>query len=133
MWVAVDADFHLHSDNEAPSSSHGPIGADSASDNREATLSSQDILDPFIAIVLILMKQRLVSAGNDMSEKAESSSHAEIPEEVDFELLFRNTVISLEVITRDMSPRTYWIGKMGERRPSGFEWIIIPIPSLFNI
>lgn len=125
VWVAVDADFHFHSDNGASSSSHGPIGTDSASDNREATLSSQAILDPFIAIVLILMKQRLAAA--------EGSSHVEVPEEVGVELLFRNTVISLEVITRDMSPRTYWIGKMGERRPSGFEWIIIPIPSLFDI
>lgn len=133
VWVAVDADFHLHSDNGASSSSHGPIGTDSGSDNREATLSSQAILDPFIAIVLILMKQRLAAAGNAMSEQAEGSSHVEVPEEVGVELLFRNTVISLEVITRDMSPRTYWIGKMGERRPSGFEWIIIPIPSLFDI
>lgn len=133
VWVAVDADFHVHSDDEASSPSHGPIGTDSASDNREATLSNQAVLDPFIAIVLILMKQRLASAGNAMSEQAEGSSHFEVPEEVSVELLFRNTVISLEVITRDMSACTYWIGKMGERRPSGFEWIIIPIPSLFDI
>lgn len=29
VWVAVDADFHVHSDDEASSSSHGPIGTDS--------------------------------------------------------------------------------------------------------
>lgn len=133
VWVAVNADFDVHSDDKASSSSHGPIGTDSGSDNREATRSSQAVLDPFIAIVLILMNQRLAVAGKAMSEQVEGSSHVEVPEEVYVELLFRNIVISLEVSTRDMSARTYWVGKMGERRPSGFDWIIIPIPILFDI
>lgn len=133
VWVAVDAGFDVHSDDKASSSPHRPIGTDSDSDIREATRSSQAVLDPFMAIVLILMKQKLAVAGKDMSEQDEGRSHVGIPEEVGVGLLLWNTVISLEVSTRDMSPHTYWIGKMDERRPSGFEWIIIPIPSLFDI
>lgn len=135
LWVAVDAEFGVRPDRETSTSSNESNGTGNDGDNREVTLPRKDVLDPFITMVCLLMQRnlRLAASGEATGEQAEGSSHAEVPEKVSVELLFWDAVVSLDVSTSSMCPRTYWVGKIGERRPSRFGWIIIPIPPLFDI
>jgi hypothetical protein len=45
-----------------------------------------------------------------------------------------DNVIPLEVETRTWVQNTYWVGKLGERRPSKDSWfpVIFPVPFLFD-
>lgn len=133
VWVAIDAEFDFSTASKTPSSSSSEsTGANGDSDR--LPLGVRASREPVTWAAVLLMNSKLSEAGRATGGQAEgSSSHAEVPEEVDIELLFWDTIISLKLNTRTLSTRTMWMGKIGERRPSRFSWIIIPIPTMFDI
>ncbi|KAI7780456.1 hypothetical protein LA080_015969, partial [Diaporthe eres] len=114
-----DAEFDLGPNSDTATSSPESIRTGNESDKRKVTR--------IITIVLLLMRQKLAAAIEATGEQAEGGGHIIAPKEVGVELLFLDTVISLGVSAsgRSMRSRTYWVGKIGEKRPSRFEWIII--------
>lgn len=55
-----------------------------------------------------------------------------VPEEIDYELLVWDRVLSFEVNTRTLDIRTIWMGKLGESRLPRFGWDVIPLPYLLE-
>lgn len=127
LWVAVDAEFDLRPNSDTATPLPESIRTGNKSDNRDLTPPSQIDQDPIIAAVLILLHKKLAAT-------IEGGGHIGVGDEVGVELLFWDTVISLDLRISDggMHTRTDWVGKIGEKRPSGSGWFIIPIP-LFEI
>lgn len=134
IWVAVDAEFDLSAAPEPPSRARGPAGAESKDgDGEELTPATRASREPLTWAVAHLMKVELAELARSMYEWDDGMRQAALREEVDLEILFWDTVVSLEFDTREMVTRTKWVGKVGERRPSQYEWTIIPIPFFFDI
>lgn len=134
IWAAVDAEFDLSASREPPSPARGPAGADLKDDDgEELTPAVRVSREPLTWAVAHLMKIELAEFARWMYEQDDGIREAALPQEVDLEILFWDTVVSLEFDTREMVIRTKWVGKVGERRPSQYEWTIIPIPFFFDI
>lgn len=122
IWVAVHAEYDL----PAAGGPMEPKPTRAGGDGEELSPAVRAAREPLTWAVVFLMEHKL-------AEFCSWSSNAQVPEDVDLELLFWDTAISLEYDTRKAITRTKWVGKIGEKPPSRFEWTIIPIPFFFDI
>lgn len=120
VWVAVNAELRP------------PKGSGSR------TISAQEAVDAGLvsAVVLIVVHacagfQKQLAAVTKEAADGKPGVVSQVPDEIDLELLAWDTVIPLEVETRKWSHSTYWVEKLGERRPWKNTWFPVIIPIAF--
>lgn len=119
VWVAVDADFDFSS---------------SAIDGDELLPEMIASQDPILCAVVFWTNQKLMEAckGTDRHTKV-GTSRVEVPENVELQLLYWDTVIALKLNTCTQVIRMNWMGQIGEMQPARSETIVLPITRLLAL
>ena len=123
VWVAVDAELRPLTDGDPQ------------------TIPKREALDAHLTTAVVgIVQHAFEDIPKHFAADIKEATHGDagltgrIPDKVDLEILVWDTVIPLEIDARTWGQSTYWVGKLGERRPWKDSWfpVIIPIPFFFD-
>lgn len=129
ILVAIDGEFDF-SGREATRNSNRSKGMDSDGGKAMTGPAHETLAKAILLSIIKNIRENPWKERTAVTHKLDLDLL--VPEEIDYELLVWDTVLSFEVNTRTLDSRTIWMGKLGEDRLPRFGWDVVPLPYLLE-